>query len=202
MSRLILGMDTTGSYLNLGLDDFAGIHRMESLPLGRALSTDLHACLQAFMGEQSLQDLAAIAVVVGPGSYTGSRMGVVTARTLAQALDIPLYGFTSLAIAASISESKSDKIAISIPAQRNHIYGAIYQLQSGALEPQTIKAESNCTIEAWQSFLKGESLESVEFEYSENTSIQMLEKMIAIARHKLSDSVDGHWENIYPNYAK
>ena len=143
VSQFLLGIDTTGSRLNLGLDNFAGLRRSISLPLGRALSTDLHSELQAFMASQRWQEIEAIAIIVGPGSYTGSRLGVVTARTLAQSLDIPLYGFSSLAIASAISV-KEGAIAISIPAQRNHVYGAIYDIVSQEVEPTCFANGHEC----------------------------------------------------------
>jgi tRNA threonylcarbamoyladenosine biosynthesis protein TsaB len=46
----------------------------------------------------SWKDLNAVAVNKGPGSYTGIRIGVTTANTLAQTLNIPLFGFTSLEV--------------------------------------------------------------------------------------------------------
>ncbi|MEM9136876.1 MAG: tRNA (adenosine(37)-N6)-threonylcarbamoyltransferase complex dimerization subunit type 1 TsaB [Cyanobacteria bacterium P01_F01_bin.42] len=202
MAQFLLALDTVGSRLNLGLDNFAGVARSISLPLGRALSTDLHDHLQDFMGGQTWQELAAIAVVVGPGSYTGSRIGVVTARTLAQSLNIPLYGFSSLAIAASISRLEPGKIAISIPAQRNHVYGAIYAIVADQSEPQTVQPESNLRVDAWQEQVIAAGLEPFEFEYSEQTSLQMLEKMLAIASFKLQNKYPGNWADVLPNYAK
>ena len=202
VSNFVLGIDTTGSRLNLGLDNFADVRRAVSLPLGRALSTDLHACLQDFMGEQSWRDLAAIAVIVGPGSYTGSRMGVVTARTLAQSLEIPIYGFSSLAIAAAISQLDPGPIAISIPAQRNHIYGGIYEMTTQQPEPQVLHAEQNLKIETWEAQVCATGLTPQGFEYSEENSIQLVKKMIAIADLRFQHGLKGAWQDIVPNYAK
>lgn len=204
VSKFLLGIDTTGSRLNLGLDNFAGVSRIISLPLGRALSTDLHYELQAFMEPQQWQELEAIAIIVGPGSYTGSRLGVVTARTLAQSLDIPLYGFSSLAIASLISTTEMGAIAISIPAQRNHVYGAIYNVVSLEHEPQWLQSDTNLKLEAWADLVSGVSSHphSIEFKYTEESSTHLINKMIAIAKAKLDAGIASHWSTIVPNYAK
>src|SRR6476659_4090463 len=46
------------------------------------------------------QDVTAVAVGVGPGPFTGLRVGLVTARTLALTLDIPVYGVCTLDVLA------------------------------------------------------------------------------------------------------
>ena len=88
----------------------------------------MHGLLLEFIQPQSWQNLGCLCVVQGPGSYTGSRIGVVTARTLASSLNIPLFGFSSLAIAALVTADTPGVWAMDIPAQRNHIYGGIYQV--------------------------------------------------------------------------
>jgi tRNA threonylcarbamoyl adenosine modification protein YeaZ len=70
--------------------------RYEVWDLGRDMTTYLHEKLAQFMSPQSFQELAFIAVAQGPGSFTGTRMGMTVARTLAQQLSIPLFGISSL----------------------------------------------------------------------------------------------------------
>jgi tRNA threonylcarbamoyl adenosine modification protein YeaZ len=130
-----LGLDTTTAALTLGIGAHNSAYRSQTWHLERALSAQLHPLLQGFMSPQCWSDLAWIAVLKGPGSFTGTRIGVVTARTLAQQLNLPLFGFSNLAIAAWIAaQSKSNRykdctIAIAQPGQQGMVYGAIYQIQ-------------------------------------------------------------------------
>jgi len=79
------------------------------------------------------QDLTAIVVGVGPGPYTGLRVGVVTARTLGYALDIPVYGVCSLdALArAAVAEGLSEPFVVTTDARRKELFWASYD-ESGA----------------------------------------------------------------------
>lgn len=129
-----LGLDSTTATLMLMLGSQAGSPRYCAWHLDRELSSQLHPLLQGFMPPQRWADLAWVAVLKGPGSFTGTRIGVVTARTLAQQLNLPLFGFSNLAIAAWIAvqqtASHDSIIAVSQPGQRGTVYGAIYQIQS------------------------------------------------------------------------
>lgn len=68
--------------------------------LARSMAGRLHGCLAEFLDPLPWSELAAIGVAVGPGSFTGSRLGVTVARTLGQTLDIPVFGVSTLAAVA------------------------------------------------------------------------------------------------------
>lgn len=88
----------------------------------------LHVFIEAIIKDAgiALQDLSAIAVSQGPGSYTGLRIGVSAAKGLCYALDIPLIAVDTLqALAAQVTIS----IGLIIPmidARRMEVYSAIF----------------------------------------------------------------------------
>ena len=95
-----LAFHTATPELGLAISNFAGDSRCQTWNLGRSLATDLHQYLVEFIEPQTWADLAFIAVAKGPGGFTGTRMGMVTARTLAQQLDIPVFAISTLAAVA------------------------------------------------------------------------------------------------------
>ena len=95
-----LALNTASRELGLAISNFAGDSRCKTWNLDRDLATHLHQYLVEFIGPQTWADLAFIAVAKGPGGFTGTRMGMVTARTLAQQLDIPVFAISTLAAVA------------------------------------------------------------------------------------------------------
>ena len=77
-------------------------------------------------------DLSAIAISMGPGSYTGLRIGVSTAKGLCYALDIPLISISTLqAMAYGISlTEESDVFCPMIDARRMEVYSAFYNAKN------------------------------------------------------------------------
>jgi len=69
-------------------------------------------------------------VGIGPGSYTGVRMGVVVAKILAKELNIPLYKISSLLLKASSFEGE---VASIIDARRDHVFVGIYDLSKASV---------------------------------------------------------------------
>jgi tRNA threonylcarbamoyl adenosine modification protein YeaZ len=75
------------------------------------------------------QDLTAIAVGVGPGPFTGLRVGLVTARTLGFALELPVYGVCTLdvlAMEATESGTVFGDFLVATDARRKEVYLAAY----------------------------------------------------------------------------
>ncbi|MCA1993899.1 MAG: tRNA (adenosine(37)-N6)-threonylcarbamoyltransferase complex dimerization subunit type 1 TsaB [Coleofasciculus sp. S288] len=103
-----LALHTTTPQLGLAIANLAGDTRSLVLDLGRDLSTHLHQQLAEFLQPQTWADLNFIAVAKGPGGFTGTRIGVVTARTLAQQLEIPLFAISTLAAVAWSLEGRGD----------------------------------------------------------------------------------------------
>ena len=82
------------------------------------------------------QDLTAIAVGVGPGPFTGLRVGLVTARTLGFVLQVPVYGVCSLdVVAAEVvgSGSATGSFLVATDARRQEVYLASYDEQGRRL---------------------------------------------------------------------
>lgn len=80
--------------------------------------------------------LEGILVGIGPGSYTGVRMGVVVAKMLAKEWDIPLFKISTLALMASAGDGKMMPM---IDARNDHVFGAVFELSNPAkviLEPR------------------------------------------------------------------
>jgi tRNA threonylcarbamoyladenosine biosynthesis protein TsaB len=75
---------------------------------------------------KSLRDVDVLAVGLGPGSYTGLRVGVTAAKMLAYATGIPLVGLDSLEAVARNAPSDAKQIAVIADAQRGQLYVAEY----------------------------------------------------------------------------
>jgi tRNA threonylcarbamoyl adenosine modification protein YeaZ len=153
-TRYSLAIHTTSPELGLALSNFASDSRSQAWELGRSLSTHLHQKLVEFIQPQKWADLAFLAVAKGPGGFTGTRIGVVTARTLAQQLDIPLYAISSLAVVARSESMVAGEIpiAVQLAAQRGQVYAAIYQsTPDGSVT--ALLTDTVLTLEAWQQTL-------------------------------------------------
>jgi tRNA threonylcarbamoyl adenosine modification protein YeaZ len=204
-----LGLDTTSPVLTLALGPVDGVHRSRSWHLDREISSQLHPLLRAFIKPQQWHDLAWISVLKGPGSFTGTRIGVVLARTLAQQLNIPLFGFSNLAIAAWASVHQqgiqgSWRVAVSQAGQRGHVYGAMYEVQSKTGTLNALKADHLFSTEDWNQFLvteqpnfdvhlKHEPPQTTDFE-------QLAQAMLTLGWNAWQQGARPQWEETLPYY--
>ena len=103
MTALLLALHSSSDTLAVGLQPLgAGVDsaRLASFPLGRALSNELLPCVEQLLPAARWRELGGLVVATGPGGFTGTRLTVVLARTLAQQLQIPLHGFSSFLLMA------------------------------------------------------------------------------------------------------
>lgn len=81
----------------------------------------------------SMADLDAIAIAVGPGSFTGIRIGVSAAKGLAFAVDKPAIGVSTLAAMARNVAFADGLVICAMDARRNQIYNALFEAKDGQL---------------------------------------------------------------------
>ena len=98
----------------------------------RELSTRFFAALDTLFqaAGSSLAKVDALAVGIGPGSFTGVRVAVTTMRMLAQVRGLPLVGFGTLecyAVEAAAGTPENARIVSVLPSRRGEVYAAVYQ---------------------------------------------------------------------------
>jgi len=90
-------------------------------------------------------ELQGIAVSIGPGSFTSLRVGVVTAKFFAYALNLQIIGVSSLEVLASNVPCTDKKICTLIDAKQNEVYSSVFKYHNGTVK--RIKGETIQTIE-------------------------------------------------------
>ncbi|KAA9016045.1 tRNA (adenosine(37)-N6)-threonylcarbamoyltransferase complex dimerization subunit type 1 TsaB [Niallia endozanthoxylica] len=132
----VLAIDTSNYALGIALMNEDGVigeyitnmKKNHSIRVMPAIEKLLFDC------EMKPADLDKVIVAKGPGSYTGVRIGVTIAKTLAWTLSIPLAGVSSLEIlAAGAGRYFNGCVSPLFDARRGQIYTGLYQSQNGKL---------------------------------------------------------------------
>jgi tRNA threonylcarbamoyladenosine biosynthesis protein TsaB len=139
---LVLGIDTATRRVGVVLADEHGMLGRVELGGTDAPGPPRHAerlapaiqwcCEQC---DVELAQLSAVAIGIGPGMFTGLRVGVTTAKVLAQALRVPTIPIPSLDLLAyPLRYAAAGLIAATIDARRREIYWAIYRPVPGGVQ--------------------------------------------------------------------
>ncbi|MEP9361952.1 tRNA (adenosine(37)-N6)-threonylcarbamoyltransferase complex dimerization subunit type 1 TsaB [Nocardioides sp. CN2-186] len=151
---MLLAFDTATPLVSVALhdgDDVVVEHVAER-PMKHA--EQLAPLIERVMSDAGIvrQDLTAIAVGVGPGPFTGLRVGLVTARTLAYVLEIPVYGACSLdALAVEAVETGvvTGDFSVATDARRKEVYLARYDERGARLEGPVVDKPAALATEQW-----------------------------------------------------
>lgn len=125
---LLLGLDTATPAVTVALHD-------GGQPLAQLVTVDAHRHAELLApaiakviadAGASQRDLTGIVAGVGPGPFTGLRVGLVTARVLGDALGIPVYGLCTLDVIAADVDAGGGEFLVATDARRRELYWARY----------------------------------------------------------------------------
>ena len=145
----VLAFDTSSKALSVALLEEENRLAELTLTIKKNHSITLMPTIEFLMASIDWKptDLDRIVVAEGPGSYTGLRIAVATAKTLAQTLKIDLVGVSSL---LALVPEEIEGLAIPVmDARRNHVYAGFYQ------EDQLVYPEGHLSFEAVLERAKG-----------------------------------------------
>ncbi|MEO7261889.1 MAG: tRNA (adenosine(37)-N6)-threonylcarbamoyltransferase complex dimerization subunit type 1 TsaB [Jatrophihabitantaceae bacterium] len=128
---LALVLDTSSAAVTAGLVDFsagaAAVVRAERVTVdARAHAELLTPSIKACLAGVDIAELAAVIAGVGPGPFTGLRVGLMTAAALADATGLPSYGVCSLDAIAAAHPEQPD-LLVAGDARRKEVYWARYR---------------------------------------------------------------------------
>lgn len=122
---LILAIETTADLCSIAIRDKQGTLVERAFRHRRHLSERLIADVDALLQDAgvTLADIEGFGVGIGPGSFTGVRLGVMTAKTWASVLDKPVVGVSSLEAVASVYSGLTEGLIVPVIRARP---GAVY----------------------------------------------------------------------------
>jgi tRNA threonylcarbamoyladenosine biosynthesis protein TsaB len=167
---VILSLETSTPICSIALHESGALIREKSLDLPGAHSEKLMGMIDTLLDECqfTVEDVEAVAVSEGPGSYTGLRIGVSVAKGLAFAREIPLIAISTLkAMAYGTKSYVNDNglIVAMLDARRMEVYREVFdqELHSvNKLDSEIIDEESfTCLLDRGKVYFVGDAVKKV-----------------------------------------
>ncbi len=133
---LIIGIDTATAQVSVAIGGHEGVLASTQSLRGRQHAEVLtpaieFTCRQARI---ALSEISVVAVDLGPGLFTGLRVGVASAKAMAHALNVPMIGVSSLDLLAFPVRFTSRLIVATIDARRGELFYAFYRQVPGGVQ--------------------------------------------------------------------
>lgn len=137
---MILGIETSVEHVGVAVGDSRGIRSEATVSSDRRHAESLAPMIRFVMQQASLdmRDLSAVAVDVGPGLFTGMRVGIATAQSLAWALDLPVVPVCSLDALAMNADWSDVLVASVLDARRGEVYWSLSRSRGAGREPERV----------------------------------------------------------------
>lgn len=136
---LILGIETATPQVSVALGGHEGVIARFDLARGRRHAETLAPAIQfvCAQADVELAELGVIAVDIGPGLFTGMRVGLATGKAMAHALRIPMIGLSSLDLLAFPHRSSERVVVPVVDARKGEVFYAMYRDVPGGLQQVT-----------------------------------------------------------------
>jgi tRNA threonylcarbamoyladenosine biosynthesis protein TsaB len=213
----ILSIETSTSICSVAIHEQGELLALAEIKEPGAHAEKLVSLVDAALKQANLRlvDLAAVAVSQGPGSYTGLRIGVSTAKGIAYALDIPLIGINTLqAMAASQKIAEGEYVVAVLDARRQEVYTQTFGDSLQELSPiEAVVLEEGVfasILEKGRVHFVGDGVEKVKEEIQHGNAMFIADWAISLSAKNMGAlAFEKHarqeWEDLayfVPNYLK
>jgi tRNA threonylcarbamoyladenosine biosynthesis protein TsaB len=133
---IILGIETATGRVGAALGGMEGVLAEFHATRGRRHAETLAPAIEflCHSADIELSEVSVVAVDIGPGLFTGLRVGVATAKALAQALRVPMIGLSSLDLLAYPLRTSDRMVVPVIDARRDEVYWSTYRQVPGGIQ--------------------------------------------------------------------
>lgn len=134
----ILGIDTTTKVLSIGVYDGTKVYEY-NMDLGIKQATLLAPVIKRILDvlNWKIEGVDYFACGLGPGSFTGIRVGLATIKGFAWGLDLPIIGVETLDLLAANAKEESGIVVPIVDAKRNMVYACMYQIGINGLKKKS-----------------------------------------------------------------
>ncbi|NIK11768.1 tRNA (adenosine(37)-N6)-threonylcarbamoyltransferase complex dimerization subunit type 1 TsaB [Alkalibacillus almallahensis] len=150
----VLAIDTSNQPMSVAVLKEGVLAAELTINMKRNHSIQVMPAVDYVMNQADLKpkDLQLVAIAEGPGSYTGLRIGMSSAKSLAWSLDIPIVAISSLKVLAAQVTDQDKLIAPFFDARRGNVYAGLYERTTTGIE--TIQSDRNVAMTDWLEVLK------------------------------------------------
>jgi tRNA threonylcarbamoyladenosine biosynthesis protein TsaB len=133
---LILGIETATEQVSVAIGGHEGVLGLFEVCRGRRHAETLTPAIQFLCAQADIElaEISVIAVDVGPGLFTGMRVGLAAGKALAQALRVPMIGMSSLDLLAFPLRHSGRTVAAVIDARKGELFYAFYVPVPGGVQ--------------------------------------------------------------------
>lgn len=186
-------LDTSNSFINIYVIENDKLLVEEHIKVLKDMSNIIMPKIREIFDNLSfeLRDIDKLFVTIGPGSFTGVRIGITVIKTIGYSLNIPVYPISTLEYLSSITTKKNRIISI-IDARRGNVFAGYYDNTLNKLKEEALIPYDSIEI--------SDDDIIVSYDGVYNSEIMDVDVIKLINKHQNDNSINPH--ELVPNYLK